>query len=160
MGSIRRKDTKRRRGYIKAIKRAYKTRKTMSKYGQITLFTEQRSVLCQRDIEHLKIWVKKYNILAAEGTRNLINDQERGDITEVTRIIGADSEGHNLNHRPNHHFTKSYLRKMICCTDCDRNVGMGEGWISGSIPSTLIPHILSCVLPNLCPRMCRVRRKG
>jgi len=69
LGYIRRKDTKRRRGYIKAIKGAYRTRKTMSKYGQITLFSEQRSVVCQRDTEHLQIWVKKYNILAAQGTK-------------------------------------------------------------------------------------------
>ena len=100
------------------------TRKTMNKYGQITLVPEQRSVLCQRDTEHLQIWVKKYNILAAQGTKNLID--ERGDITED-----------NLAQRSSHHFTKSYLKKMIYCTECDGNLGMGEEWISGSIPSSL-----------------------
>ena len=48
LGSIRRKDTKRRRGYIKAIKGAYRIRKTMSKYGQITLF-QNKGAYCARE---------------------------------------------------------------------------------------------------------------
>ena len=80
--------------------------------------------MCQRDTEHLQIWVKKYNILAAQGTKNLIN--ERGDITED-----------NLAQRSSHHFTKSYLKKMIYCTECNRYLGLGEEWISESIPSWL-----------------------
>ena len=48
-----------------------------------------------------------------------------------------------MNHRPGQQYTKSYLGKLAYCLDCDRNLGMGEGWISGSIPSTLIEASLA-----------------
>ena len=77
---------------------------------------------------------KEIQFLAAQGTKNLIN--ERGDITED-----------NLAQKSSHHFTKSYLKKMIYCTECDENLGMGEEWISRSIPSSVTGASLAMADP-------------
>ena len=58
-GSLRREDTKRRRGYIAAIKKAFKRKILVSKYGQIILFKENRGTLCRRDTRHLQKWVEE-----------------------------------------------------------------------------------------------------
>ena len=90
LGNLRKKDTNIQRGYIQVIKKAFKTRTKISKYGQITLFTEKRSALCQRDTAFLKHWVDKYHHLTSKGKTTATNAQERGDTIEDTGTSGAD----------------------------------------------------------------------
>ena len=59
----------------------------MSKYGQIILFTEYRSILCRGETWHLKIWVEKYSHLASLGTNNSNTGQEFGDTEEDTTSL-------------------------------------------------------------------------
>ena len=86
-GSLRREDTKRRRGYIAAIKKAYKRKSSMSKYGQITMFTEHRSILCRKETGHLKRWVEKYVQLASRGSSQADNDPVMEELEEDIKYI-------------------------------------------------------------------------
>ena len=54
MGSIREADTKTRRKYIAVIKRAFKRKTSLRKYGQIILLKESKSTLIRRDTGQLK----------------------------------------------------------------------------------------------------------
>ena len=53
MGASKRDNTKKRQGFIQAIKRAFHQRTKMCNYGQIILFAEPWSTLCKRNTDQL-----------------------------------------------------------------------------------------------------------
>ena len=164
-----REQVKQRRFTISSIKKAYKNRRNLSRYNQISLFQEQQGSLCRRPLHYLLQWLEKYNSTTTRSQRwisrsistgeptaavNEENSRARTDPLHISaeQDLGETHEEDESNGKQDKTqvdefhtqplYSKDYLSSMQQCGYCNRVVqsGRDEGRTTCFIPFTSTGH--------------------